>query len=311
MKTTILRYITIVAVILSPWLANAQCGNCHEEKEISTNPADPKSCEWDKLKVNSSTTNVFLNTDFNWGDNLANGTFKEIQLNPLAGWDYETGYTAGSYSMQSPFSYGDLFLSGKLLEEHDWHWEDGWELLYLNTGKYPNGENVNSPAANSMYANDPKSAVHKNIPYFMLYNRYTGKLRTFASLYSPTGAFTSTHFKIGFNLGPNNTNAQVNGMFRHVGGYDVPLDQKTENQWLGTSNTGYVGETNKWFVAETQLGYDPCICENEQNFFHMWVGGIESYDVDLSGRSISVDLELKKDADGNPIYDDYFANQKK
>jgi hypothetical protein len=59
--------------------------------------------------------------------------------------------------------------------------EDGWELLKVDFGSNGNiGLGVNDkPGASTVSTSRPK------LPYMMLYNRYTGTLRFFGSLFEP------------------------------------------------------------------------------------------------------------------------------
>lgn len=61
------------------------------------------------------------------------------------------------------------------------------------------------------------------------------------------------------------------------------------------------GGSSRWFSADFQIGYDPCICGKNQKWkISLW--GIESFEVNLYGRSITVELPIS-DGEGNPNYD--------
>ncbi|PCJ62786.1 MAG: hypothetical protein COA58_16620 [Bacteroidetes bacterium] len=294
MKRLIIQIIAVLAFNIS----YSQCEDCNEIRDISTNPDDPKNCEIDAWQPNAN--NPLLNTAFDWAAN-AGGAFDAISLNSNAGWDNTPGsgfYSVGSFLMQSPFSYGYLFDPNKTLNEHDWHWEDGWELMFLNTGRYPNGQEIQ--VSNDIWG--PQGLPHNNAPYFMLYNKYTGKLRVFSNLYAPIGTWDDVKLTIGYHN--KNSDDIVSGVFRHVENYDTPLDQKTRGKAISTYHKDESNSSNKWFVSEVQLGYDACVCDNPSSLFDVTLSGIESFDVKLTGRSITTELPLE-DANGNPTYTDF------
>jgi|TARA_B110000902_G_C14271815_1_gene573459 hypothetical protein len=290
MKRLIIQILVITATLN---MCLAQCTDCNEIREISTDPSDPKNCE-------VSSGHPLINTSFNWAART-NNSFDAISINPNAGWDNTPGsgfYSVGSFLMQSPFSYGYLFDPNKTIDEHDWHWEDGWELMYLNTGRYPNGQEIQ--VSNSFYG--AQGLPNNNAPYFMLYNKYTGKLRLFSNLYAPIGTWDDVKLTIGYH--GKDGNDVVSGIFRHVNNYDTPLDQKTSGTAISTYHKDESNSSNQWFVSEVQLGYDACICDNPSSLFDITLSGIESFDVKLTGRSITTELPLA-DANGNPTYTDF------
>ncbi len=285
--------IQIVAITATLNMCIAQCTDCNEIRDISTNPSDPKNCE-------VSTGHPLINTSFNWAA-YTNNAFDAISINSNAGWDNTPGsgfLSVGSFLMQSPFSYGYLFDPNKTIDEHDWHWEDGWELMYLNTGRYPNGQEIQ--VANSFYG--AQGLPNNNAPYFMLYNKYTGKLRVFSNLYAPIGTWDDVKLTIGYH--GKSGDDLVSGVFRHVNNYDTPLDQKTDGLAISTYHKDESNSSNKWFVSEVQLGYDACVCDDESSLFDVTLSGIETFDVKLTGRSITTELPLQ-DANGDPTYTDF------
>jgi hypothetical protein len=116
-------------------------------------------------------------------------------------------------------------------------------------------------------------------------------------VFSQLGTFQNIQLEVKYR----NENA-VSGILRHLANYDIPLDRNTETYQV---NTHFMNgnNINRWFIAEFQLGFDPCVCDYFSELsFDLW--GITKYDVSLTGRSISADLKLK-DAGGDPIYEDF------
>ncbi len=103
-------------------------------RNISTNPANPYNDEW--TNYFPSDPGNMVNTGFSWYP------LDNIYLNP----DYFNNIswiTPNGYQMQWPFSSGHnghTHLTGGGVADRDFRWEDGWELLYLNTGFLANGD---------------------------------------------------------------------------------------------------------------------------------------------------------------------------
>jgi len=276
----------------------AQCIDCPDDKEISTNYDDNKNCEVEEEYP--TKTNQFLNS-FNWAKNT-NNIFHSIKLNPDAGWQVpDFSNTNAPLSMQSPFYEGYLARPAQPINDHDFHWEDGWELMWMNTGYFPNGDVYHNPGLNNNPIVDATLGLHhQKIPYIILYNRYTGKMRLLFNVFADLGQFSDVNLDIGYldiALGEN-----VSGVFRHVNGYDTPLDQKTSSPSFSTNFENF-NNNQKWFMSDVQLGYDACACYYFSQFdFKLW--GIEEYKIDLYGRSISADLKLRDDQ-GNPTYTNF------
>jgi hypothetical protein len=303
MKKTILL---ILVMAMSHLYTLGQCEDCPKDKGISTNPTNPENCEVDEAFPNK--TNQMLNS-FDWAKtNVPNpqpGTtfsFNAIPLNPNAGWQVPNYTSAGIFYMQSPFYQGFLNKpSNSPLADFDFAWEDGWELMYMNTGYFPNGDVYHDPTQNS----NPMVAAaiplqHAKVPYIILYNRYSGKLRTFFNIYAELGSFDDIKLDMGYINTP--ATDDVSGMFRHGNGYDTPLDQQTATHAFSTSFVN--GNNNQqWFMADAQLGYDPCVC-NYASEFRFKLQGLDSTRISLYGRSISSEVPLQG-ADGKPTYSNW------
>lgn len=113
------------------------CDDCPDDKGISTNPDNPENCEVEDQYP--TLTNQFLNT-FNIGAN-SNNVFNTISLNANAGWQIpDFANPSAPFLMKSPFNQNYLTLPSGTVDDHDFHWADGWELMYMNTGYFPNGD---------------------------------------------------------------------------------------------------------------------------------------------------------------------------
>jgi hypothetical protein len=277
---------------------NNPCQNCYGDKGISTNPANPQNCEMSEAYP-AGRVNPFLNT-WNWGAHQ-NGAFSAIPLNPSAGWQVPDFYNpAAQVLMQSPFYQGFLQKPGGTpITDFDYHWTDGWELLWRNTGYLPNGQQYQAMVSNSI-VNSPLTLHNPRIPYFVLYNRYNGKMRIFFNVFADLNAYNHVNLDIGYIK--KNANTNTSGLFRQGGGLDRPLDKPT-NINIQSAHFESVNNITKWFMTEVQTAYDPCVCNYPSNIsMNLW--GVSSSSLDLNGRSIATTVPLR-DGSGNPTYTDF------
>ncbi len=305
------KILIIIVMAASHLYTLGQCEDCYEDQGISTNPTNPENCEVDEEYPNK--TNQMLNS-FDWAKtsvpNPPPGTtfsFNSIPINPNAGWLIPDFTSSGVYIMESPYEQGYLSKpSGTPLADFDFAWEDGWELMYMNTGYFPNHTGANPGVYQDPNQNNnpmvpsPIGLKNPKVPYIILYNRYTGKLRTFFNVFAELGTFDD----IKLDLGYSNTLAtdNVSGIFRHGNGYDLPLDQQTVTKAFSTSFVNG-NNVNSWFMADAQLGYDPCVC-NYASEFRFKLQGLDSTRMSLYGRSISSEVPLQG-ADGKPTYNNW------
>lgn len=164
---------------------------------------------------------------------------------------------------------------------------NGWELLLMNTGFHPD-------------LSDNPDGQSPEIPYIVLYNKFTGVLRVFASYGDgqlPTGiSFDGVVVSIEFD-----EPEKVNGVLRLKDGIDKPLDKKTSV--LRTQSLAFhPNSPGDWFSADFQLTFDPCICYYPANL-RLRFDFLESLDLTLYGRSITIEDEL---ADGNSLLTNNF-----
>lgn len=281
---------------------SAQCVH-----NISTHPLYPVNNQFDPIFPGK--TNVFLNT-FDWGG--IDGIFDEVPLNGSVGWENIT-IPGENYLLNNLFddanavtgSNYDMLLQpyGAGANERDFHWEDGWELLYLNTGYYPNGAPINEANVNNIIPN-PHYVDNGYVPYIMLYNRYTSKVRLFYKVFTELGQLDDV--KADFHFSTVSPNPQYSGLFRCNKPYDMPLSQPSDN--LGISSaTKIPNNTQAWFYNEFTVSYDPCTC-NYPSKLVLDLHGVKSTNMVLHGRGIEVEHNLAN-PDGSVAYPaDYLTN---
>lgn len=277
--------------------------NC--ENASSTNPSNPSNED----ELFNNYTNPWLNT-FDIGKN--NGiSFNLIKLNPTAGWDDAGLSSSDTLKMFNPFDIGSSpnapYLSnpsGNMLNR-DWHWEDGWELLYLGTGFYPDGSPVNTfDPSRPVYESQP--VLNAKVPYMIYYNRYKGIIRVFVGVFVPFGSAQDITVDLQLNrsLSDNQENPVYNGLLRHLNSFDSPLDQETTVINHRGVNSTVDFNIRKWYSYDFQVGYDPCVC-GKQSVLDFTLSAVQTSNVSLYGRMISVEEPLA-DANGKPIYNQDF-----
>ncbi len=241
-------------------------------KGISTNPNNSINKEFDTRFPGLINP---LKNKFNWGiTNFSNGVsnFKPIELNPSSGWNFITTNPNSIY-IRNPF--GEEGVAGEKTDykyildpylkdnsasifDRDYHWENGWELLYLNTGFFPNGDPYHLVNPNSI-AQVIEPLISRSAPYFILYNRYTGKMRYFVNILKGSNDNQINQVLFSFKhdvalLGNNSS-----GIFRNTANFDRPLDVPTTQN--GASTRGiYTSDDTKFHTSDVQLSYDPCVC---------------------------------------------------
>lgn len=177
---------------------NAQNENCTHN--VSTNFQNPTN---NSIPYNTSLNgDEFLN-QFDWNALNSSGFLTTYQLQNMT-------YNQNMINIQSVASgsYYSYLYSGERMS-----YENGWELLLLNIGKFPNLD----PLPNSDYA---------DIPYIVLYNRYKGIIRLFANYgngyISTQASIDAMRIELKFASNINGQNV-LNGMFRLNSGKDVDI----------------------------------------------------------------------------------------
>lgn len=217
---------------------------------------------------------AFLNA-FNWTSS------NPIQLTNMQ-------YNQQMVALKNPqqLEYYSYIYNGEELSPNN-----GWELLLFNIGTYAN-------LTSNLTAEIP------DIPYIVLYNRYTGIVRVFANYgsgYLPSGiSFDAVKVTLKMDVSSINKN----GLLRLAEGTDQTLDQNTDIIQIVTL-AKHPNAPGKWFSSDFQVTYDPCICffpsDMRINFEF-----IVSESIELHARGISMEQDL---ITGNAINtNDFLSN---
>ncbi len=126
--------------------------------------------------------------------------------------------------------------------------ENGWELVTKAFG-YPNS----SPNAHDGYgiAN----------PYFVLYNRYTGRVKIYMALIGEHTTANSARIKVDFYKNGQLTRAlysHANPVSETLAEFNNTMNFKSLNNYINIPPTS--SNLYYWIVSEIQTAYDPCTC---------------------------------------------------
>ncbi len=264
----LIRQLLLFLSICMVYLALAQV--CPDTSEIRTDFNDAVNTQFNRAYP--GLTNPFINK-YNWAGYKPNSILDGLYLNPNAGWDpLLTGITGGTWKMTSPFSEGmgsdynylyqmdGIIPSRDDLPNLDWPWERGWELMWMQTGYFPDMREINN-TDNKSFLPGTFGLVNNKLPYIILYNRYTGKMRLFANLITEFGKVDQIVTYLEYDL---RKNRDVSGIFRNVANYDRPLDMPTANYGATVYNKNS-NNNNSWYSNDIQLGFDPCVCEYQSS----------------------------------------------
>ena len=166
------------------------------------------------------------------------------------------------------------------------HPENGWELLSVNRGWYPDNLTTTDFISN---------AALRKVPYILLYNKYSGIARIYVRYGNNVDPDASTNFA-DITIQHLNNNAMT-GMLRLANGLDRTLDRNSVVKKL-RMRIPSPGDASLWFSADFQMHYDPCVCEYDSKIQVLF----DFYNVSnltLTGRSV----ELSGDATSEPLMD--------
>lgn len=149
--------------------------------------------------------------------------------------------------------------------EKDHKPEDGWVLVYMGLGT------CNYPISGVCQYSE--AADH---PYFILYNKYTAKLRIFVCIINPNGSTfnsaTITSFFVPKN--PGSTSWKETALFGATETVMQPLESFTKKIAINAVNY-YSIQNDYWVYADIPVTYDPCTCTEDELILRFEVNVIE------------------------------------
>jgi hypothetical protein len=222
----------------------------------------------------------FLN-EFDWVPRSVNQTVAKYQTINMNSNILDAGEIQNIYSnQQNPF-YSYLYND---IEPNP---QNGWELISVNLGYFPNGD-VQLP-----------SSDHTDFPYLILYNKYRSILRVFGVLGAGYSDFGTSIDGVVVKLFIEDleTNTHMNGLLRRAEGTDKTLDQETEFFKMA-SVTKHQNQKGKWFSADFQIAYDPCVCFYDSRLRLQFDFIETAFNFDAQINSISIEEDLVENNSG-------------
>ena len=238
MKKTLLLLMLFTRFIT---LSQTECDN-----NVSSNPLAPTNNALPQIGSSSQADNRYLN-HFDWfpigaigspdeglylGYPLSNMNFAGVSLPNMSNiMDVQGSVSSYSYIYNGPLPVT----------------ENGWELLLVNVGRYPDNT-TEIPVLN---------ATFKAFPYIVIYNRYMGIVRVFCKFgldQTVVDAANAVEITIEFE-----DVLKASGLMRLYEGNDQALDVKTDVAKMSTIVEA-VNFENKWYSADFQIAFDPCQC---------------------------------------------------
>lgn len=217
----------------------------------TTHPCMPKGIETDPRFPANTEYPTRVNT-FNWYD--GNGSRM-----------YNINWTVpGNPTIFTPWEQSDNARLTHILGQEDTP-SKGWQLIKRDLGY-----------------NDQGGAMGaiKN-PYVIIYNKYTGILRVFASTGEIAPGYTFAEIKVRFNSAA----ARKSGTLNRVKGLGVALEDTAPGTGPQFSAiTAFQNNFGKWFYADFPMEYDPCTCLFDSKL-QVEVNLIDRLDVQLEGYS--------------------------
>lgn len=177
----------------------------------------------------------------------------------------------------------------------DFHPQNGWELMHRNLGF---AQDEITPLSNLQNGD-------RRAPYFILYNRYTGKLRYIGSLglgdTNPQQIVTSLKFRKN-SMQTTETVSGLLGLYG-AGGLAQPLDKTTNVLEISQAAQGVA--TRQFFTADFDMAYDPCAC-NSTIDMEFTFKTLSTANILLEGRIIGTNVPLNSSGQSPLINRDDF-----
>ena len=233
MRHNLLKQLSLLALLLlgEALAVRAQPASPCPATGISTDPGQPIN------PLRPDRRNMFFNWFAPGGTGpYANRLYSAYSLDPRTG-------QGVAYDQYTPYQQPDNAKISALLGAGDLP-ANGWELLAYNLGYTEKGQPRPGGA---------------DLLYVVLYHRFTGIMRVFATEANPVRSYT-THF-ITLRFASGTGLAFKSGLLNRVAApatalLDAPAGVAAVLHGVGT-HLNYGG---KWFFADFPLDYDPCTC---------------------------------------------------
>jgi hypothetical protein len=257
--------------------SSAQCDN-----DVNTNP--------DESSNTNAPNSSFIN-GFNWweGEQVHNGgyTLSNMYYNSP---NDPYGPMGNIQDANQSSYYQYLIKSFEHIEEMNP--KNGWELLLVNLGRYP--DDVTNVSGNTL----------EDAPYIVLYHRYKSLIRVFVKHGINEGIINAVD-GIKVNL-YYNEQYNYSGLLRTGNPIDQSLSQTT-SILKQTSVTASNGNPNKfWMSADFTVAYDPCVCRY-LSVLRLDFEQFQETELNLIGRAVTT-TEPIVSAQGTVVENDFFGS---
>lgn len=224
---------------LSFLFATSVLATCFAHRIAAQTPCPPAGIETDPPHATNPTAGGIVNT-FNWySGNYQPSVY--YQLGTLYGTNYRLNSAADPTPyLEVPWQQANNINMERFQGKNDIA-INGWQLIRRDLG-YDDGGNPQ---------------VTQN-PFVIIYNRYLGVLRVFATVQRPLTNFQFAEIKLVFSTAGQVKAATLN----RQSALGVALEDTEKG--LGTQFSvvaRYLNDSRKWFTADFPMDYDPCICQ--------------------------------------------------
>jgi hypothetical protein len=241
---------------------------CERGNGISTDP--------DNL-VNDNCSE--LKNDFEW---RIKKDASVVSVNP----EFYIAYDANGIprSIRNPFNNPTNSEYRNIADNHNSNYnpKDGWELLKVDFGALSNFNTgwtqleADRPGINPFTGGT-------SIPYFILYNKYTGTLRFFGSIFNYKRSFSTIKVEITIPESGEYSipDLKATNLLSIQGEATQPLDQETGETSISIF-CQYPNNASMFFWFDLPVAYDPCVCK-EKSELHLTFHEMYSADIPLNG----------------------------
>jgi hypothetical protein len=260
---------TILIILAQLCVSIITFGQTHCDNDVSTDYLHPTNNALPQDLVYPTGDSRYLNGT-NWYPLTPGGNLEDYDLSNMMWSGIPLLEMDNIWSNQTIPYYNYVSSSPKPLIQN------GWELLLINLGRYPNDVDV-------FTSNESFQAL----PYIVIYNRYTGLMRVFANfgLDNLVGEGADA-VEITLEFLDDGLVRKTSGLLRLYEGYDKSLDQTT-TAFKSISLAKATNTARQWFSADFQLTYDPCTCFYPSKL-QLSFNQIKEENIDLHGRSLTV-----------------------
>lgn len=172
----------------------------------------------------------------------------------------------------------------------DFRSADGWELVRKDFGTLHDGS---------------QNGACSPAPYFILYNKYSGKLRVIASAYG-LGLHQIVNIDLKFAAQADWSNLSISGyktsgLFTHYNDPPYALDQQPPAMsTVYSAPAVFPSSDYSFFYGDFQMAYDPCTCQF-QSGLEVNFRIVDQLSVQLGGAILGTDIPLTDNVAQNRI----------